>query len=136
MKKPLISILVIAVLLIGAYLFYDHLFPYTRPIEEVLDTTMIQSITISISENTNQQNTVQESNIVQFISLINAAKSTRKMTLNETPAVSSYYIMEIQSGNWTRTCYVYEEHGKTYLDFPYEGVYRVNKQIYDIMSGT
>lgn len=135
MKKTLISILVIGILLIVAYLSYDHLFPYARPLEEVLDTTKIQLITISTSENTNQQNTVPEADTIEIISLINAAKPTRKMTLNETPAVSAYYIMEIQIENRVRKCYVYEENGKTYLDFPYEGVYRINKQINDIISG-
>lgn len=127
MRKTSIILIIVGILTIAGYMAYDQIFPYARPMDEAMDTTKIQSVTILSNENTEEQKKISESDFDKVISLINTAKPTRKMSYNEVPSVETYYTMEIRNGNWTRTCYIYKENGKTYLELPYEGIYRVDE---------
>ena len=62
------------------------------------------------------------------------AVPTRKMSVNDYPAVRPYYKIEAVCLDITYYYFVYTEDNQTYIEVPYEGIYRADSQIYSIIT--
>ena len=117
--------------IIGGYSVLNSVFPKAPPIrlpesEEV--------ITVQISEN--QQNAVELeiTEIEPLLKEIGKAIPTRTMSVNDYPAVRPYYKIEAECNDITYYYFVYTEDNQTYIEIPYEGIYKADSKIYSIIT--
>lgn len=132
MKKFfLIGFAVLVVLIAGAYLAYDSIFPKAEPIK-LLKVSETDSICIYDSnENVIELN---DSEIEALFIYINAAEPTRIMSVNDYPSARPYYVLEIKSVDRYFRYMIYEDNGKVYVELPYEGVYTIDEKAIAIFA--
>ena len=123
--------ILITVGIIGGYSVLNSVFPKSPPIrlpesEEV--------IAVHISEN--QQNSVEleTTKIEPLLTEIGKAVPIRTMSVNDYPTVKPYYLISIQCCNNTYYYFIYTENNQTYIEMPYEGIYKADSRIYSIIS--
>ena len=131
-KKIILIVLVILVgFVAGIYRVYDSIFPKAEPIKQ-LKISEVGSIYIC----DNDENKVEINNleIEELCTYINAAEPTRIMSVNDYPDVRPYYVVETKSVDRYFRYMIYEDNGKTYVELPYEGVYAIDEKVIDILK--
>ena len=153
----IVALLVIAV--IGAYPVYNYMFPMAEPI----DCPDMESITsITLIQDNNTFVTVETTDSGDFLHNISNAEPTRIWSVNDypvekltatagseqnsstegparfaldgNPVEKSYYTMEIDTSERKYRYFIYEENSQVYIESPYEGVYKTNQQILDLVA--
>ncbi|MBQ3150106.1 MAG: DUF5301 domain-containing protein [Clostridia bacterium] len=107
-SKLIVSAAVIVVLLTGALIVFDSVFPKAPAVKEVFGTV----ISVEYDDN-------------GFLTMLESAKRTRRMSVNDAPTVSEYKTATVNTENGSYVCYIYEEYSETYIEIPYVGIYRV-----------
>lgn len=134
MKKRIVKVFfafVCIALIVGGYKVFNFIFPKARPI--IFPTVDSISVVYTSCNSPNGSNEISEDDYTELIGYISNAKSTHKLTINDTPQGVTYYVVEIlTSERWYRY-FVYKEGTQTYIERPYEGIYRVNKKIMDLV---
>ena len=133
MKKPLLItllLILIVLVLISGCLFIDRLFPIANPLKSP-SLVDISSISISFEAKSVE---VLPHDFEKLLLLIVENRPTRKMSVNDTPYVDEYFIITINTENRQYRYFLYEHNGRAYLESPYEGVYRLNKDSLDFIS--
>lgn len=119
-------------LIVGGYKVFNFIFPKARPIR--FPTVDSISVVYTSCNSTDRSNEISEDDYTELIGYISNAKSTRKLTLNEEPrGYNPYYMVEILTSEAWYRFFVYKEGIWTYIELPYEGVYRVDKKIMDLV---
>ena len=131
-KIILVITLILVVVTISGYLVVDHFFPFAPPIPY----PSIEYITsISISNDDMDSNTTVP-DFVRIILSISNSKPTRKMSVNDFPSVRPYYRIEVLTDERMFNYYIFEENNKVYIELPYEGIYIVESEILEVISGS
>lgn len=131
-KKNTLLIFIIIVLIVvcaAAYFIINDIFPRAKSIRY----PMLEDIT-SVYTSCNTPNATirfSEDDYEKLISNLKMAKSTRRQSINDTPAVFAYYMIEIKTAETDYRYFVYEEEEKVYLEVPYEGIYVSNMELLD-----
>lgn len=133
-KKVVIMIGIIIVMVLGAYLAFVKIFPRALPIQ-LPPIGSISSISLSTNEHENTKAEIPQDEFPKILAVINKARPTRAMSVNDYPTVTPYYTIELSCGESTIRYFVYEERGKAYLEIPYEGIYHINKEDLSVLSG-
>ena len=128
-KKTIILLVILAVLFLGAYLAFNEIFPRANAI----DIQNVSSIKLTTGEEKDNKISLPQDDWDKLIPILNNSVPTRSMSVNDYPTVKPYYIIEVTSDGKNVRCYVYEEKGTAYLETPYEGIYRVDRQIISII---
>ncbi len=118
-------------LIVGGYKVFNFIFPKVRPI--IFPTVDSISVVYTSCNSKNRSNEISEDDYTELIGYISNAKSTHKLTLNEEPLGYTYYMVEILTSEAWYRYFVYKEGIWTYIELPYEGVYRVDKKIMDLV---
>ena len=133
MKKPLLItllLILIVVMFVSGYLFIDRLFPRANPLK-LPSLVDISSIYIHFDS---KRTEMLDDDFEELLLLIGENRPTRKMSVNDTPYVDEYFIITINTENRQYRYFLYEDNGRAYLESPYEGVYRLNKDTLDFIS--
>lgn len=70
-----------------------------------------------------------------IMSALNGAKPTRKASVNDQPVnVASFWTVRINAGDKTTVIYYYEKDGAYYAEQPYNGIFRLNADIEDLIG--
>ena len=133
MKKLLLIILaliLIAVIFTLGFSFFDRCFPMANPLK-LPGLVDISSMSISFETKTTE---VLPDDFDEILLLIGENQPTRKMSANDTPYVDEYFIITINTENRQYRYFLYEDNGRVYIESPYEGIYKLNKETLDFVS--
>ena len=89
---------------------------------------------IHVSHNGGEPVPVKNEEIGLVTQHIPFAKPTRIWSVNDYPAAEDYYTIEIAASTRTYWYYLYEEGSRVYIEVPYEGVYRIDRKILDVVG--
>ena len=92
-------------------------------------TSDITSVDVTVGENTtNHSDTAW---ISEIISDISSSEPTSKQSVQDFPQTESYIKIDFQFETGTSTIFAYEENGKHYIEQPYQGIYKIDSQLYE-----
>ena len=133
MKKKTIVIIVavLVVLVLGGYMMYDNIFPKAKPIKQ-LELSMLESV--ALFDNDENEIVLTDTELQKLITYINAAEATRTMSVNDYPSVRPYYVLEIKTAERRFGYMIYEDNGTAYVELPYEGVYKIDREAIEIIK--
>ena len=97
--------------------------PITLP-----QTDEITSIDITVGENT-----VSHSDKTWISEII---ANTKKESVQDVPQAESYIKIDFQFEAGTSTLFAYEDSGKYYVEQPYQGIYKIDSQLYSQLQET
>lgn len=97
-------------------------------------TSDIKSVDVTIGENT--VNHIDETWISEIVSDISNSEPTNKESIQDVPQVESYIKIDFQFETGTSTIFAYEENGKHYIEQPYQGIYKIDSQLYERLQET
>ena len=96
--------------------------------------TDITSVDVTIEESTiNHSDTTW---ISEIISDISSSEPTSKQSIQDFPQTESYIKIDFQFETGTSTIFAYEENGKYYIEQPYQGIYKIDSQLYERLQET
>ncbi len=134
MKKLLRILFLLALivgLVFGTYL-YLSLFPKAEPLQYP-DAESVSSVSVAKNRAADAV-TLSAEDRATMLGYIESAEPTRKQSLNDSPYVTPYYRVALATEERTYIYYVYEEDGRTYLESPYEGIYRIEGAAIDLLA--
>ena len=90
---------------------------------------------ISIVTTTGDEVAVTDPGKIEAVmSHLRAAKPTRRQSVNDQPTnVARYGTVSIYAGNQTTVVYYYEKEDSHYVEQPYQGIYRTEDNLEDIL---
>lgn len=91
-------------------------------------TDEITSIDITVGENTVSHS--DKTWISEIIANISSSEPTKKESVQDVPQAESYIKIDFQFETGTSTLFAYEDSGKYYLEQPYQGIYKIDSQLY------
>ena len=92
-------------------------------------TDEITSIDITVRENT--VNHSDKTWVSEIITDISSSEPTKKESVQDVPQVESYIKIDFQFETGTSTIFAYEDSGKYYIEQPYQGIYRIDSQLFE-----
>ena len=134
MKKRIavVCFLLVSVLAVtGAYYVFDRIFPKS---DSIIIPEIENIISATVSDNSNNEAEITETELGEIVSGVAEAKPTRKQSVNDYPAVNPHYEIEIQTNDRLYSYFVYEEDGVYYVELPYAGVWRTDSELYGAVS--
>ena len=85
------------------------------------------------------ENTVSHSDktwISEIIADISSSEPTKKESVQDCPQVESYIKIDFQFETGTSTIFAYEDSGKYYIEQPYQGIYKIDSQLFERLQET
>ena len=61
---------------------------------------------------------------------------TKKESVQDCPQVESYIKIDFQFETGTSTIFAYEDSGKYYIEQPYQGIYKIDSQLFERLQET
>ena len=103
--------------------------PITLP-----QTDEITSIDITIAENTVSH--LDKTWISEIIADISSSEPTKKESVQDVPQADSYIKIDFRHETGTITIFAYEDRGKYYLEQPYQGIYKIDRKLFERLNET
>ena len=98
----------------------------------------ITSIDITIEENTVSHS--DKTWISEIIADISSSEPTKKESVQDFPQVESYIKIDFRHETGTETeiitIFAYEDRGKYYLEQPYQGIYKIERRLFERLKET
>ena len=101
--------------------------------KKVVPITLPQTDEITSIDITVGGNTVSHSDktwISEIIANISSSEPTKKESVQDVPQAESYIKIDFQFETGTSTLFAYEDSGKYYVEQPYQGIYKIDSQLY------
>ena len=112
--------LFLIIIMLGVYSFYSNKKPLELPNASKVEFSHVHGgATTTIYE-------CDECKISSLIKNIEEKSSYSKESVNDTPNGVDYIKVKMD----TKTYYVYERHGKTYIEEPYNGIWKIPSDLY------
>ena len=103
--------------------------PITLP-----QTDEITSIDITVGENTVSHS--DKTWISEIIADISGSEPTKKESVQDFPQAKSYIKIDFRHETGTITIFAYEDRGKYYLEQPYQGIYKIERRLFEKLKET
>ena len=98
----------------------------------------ITSIDITIEENTVSHS--DKTWISEIIADISSSEPTKKESVQDFPQAKSYIRIDFRHETGTETeiitIFAYEDRGKYYLEQPYQGIYKIERRLFERLKET
>ena len=130
-KKRIIRILIIIFTAAIGYAVFDSIFPKAGPITY---PTQKSTLKIMLGKNDNYFIDTDLSNYDVFVQYMSSAKTTRRKSVNDAPNVETYYTLSFETTTTEFRYYIYNDGLQIYIEKPYEGIYRVDPELYYFIS--
>lgn len=107
--------------------------------KKVVPITLPQTDEITSIDITFGENTVSHSDktwISEIIADISSSEPTKKESVQDCPQVESYIKIDFQFETGTSTIFAYEDSGKYYIEQPYQGIYKIDSQLFERLQET
>ena len=101
--------------------------------------TLPQADEIASIDITFEENTVSHSDktwMSEIIADISSSEPTKKESVQDAPRVESYIKIDFRLETGTITIFAYEDRGKYYLEQPYQGIYKIDSQLFEKLQET
>ena len=101
--------------------------------------TLPQADKITSIDITTEENTVSHSDktwISEIIADISSSEPTKKESVQDFPQVESYIKIDLRHETGTITIFAYEDRGKYYLEQPYQGIYKIERRLFERLKET
>lgn len=134
MKKLLLVLFIlvlISALVFGGYL-YLSLFPKAEPLQHP-DAESIETVYVA-KNRTAERVELTGQDLTALLEYVYDATPTRRQSVNDSPYVTPYYRITLIAKERTYMYYVYEENKSAYLESPYEGIYRIEDAVIDLLT--
>ena len=133
MQKTLLIILAVllALLALGGYILLDRMFPLASPIQCPSEDEITS---ISVAQEQGAFASITASEIPQLLEYICSGEPTRQWSVQDYPTAENYYTVEIQTSGRMYRYFVYADGSQTYVESPYEGVYKVEPDVLDFLA--
>lgn len=85
------------------------------------------------------ENTVSHSDktwISEIIADISSSEPTKKESVQDFPQAESYIRIDFRHETGTITIFAYEDRGKYYLEKPYQGIYKIERKLFERLKET
>lgn len=133
-KKTIIltvALIIGACFLVGAAYMYNAIFPKAAPITSP-DLSEVISVNLGCNtpDGTISMNEQYYKDLLRYIS---ESTPTRRLSLDDYPSIRPYYSIEIQTKERQYRYFVYEDIDQVYLESPYEGIYEVDTELFDLI---
>ena len=90
---------------------------------------------VKIEHDHAEENCVDKEWISGLEGLLKDAKPTHRQSVNDSPYADGYYAVTLESETMENgPFYVYEDGKKTYIEFPYEGIYLADDRMIDHLA--
>lgn len=122
-KRLLISISILLIIGFTILLSIKH---YNISVPKAGD---INSISVSFNQSDFCNLSGEESK--NLLTLLSSIKSSVHSSVNDTPYVDAYYTINMEGNNSHYTFYIYELGSSYYVEQPYNGRYKIKKNLYD-----
>lgn len=128
MKKGwIIAFVTVFVISIAGVAVFDGIFPKAKPIS----FPSAENITsFCVKEKNSASTAIPKADWERFLAEMRTVRPTRKMSVNDTPAVKNFYTIDISAAGQLYRYYVYRENSQVYVEIPYEGVYRADGKFF------
>ena len=126
-----VSTALLIFLAMGIPAVYNYYFPMA---ESIVCPNDEEITSISLTRNTDPAAVIELSDFAYILQSIRAAQPTRNWSINDYPTVEHYYAVEIKTSERQYRYFVYTENAQVYLESPYEGVYKVEQQLLDLLK--
>lgn len=133
MKKKFMTsgiILIIILSISCGYSVFNDFFPKAS---QIICPNIESVFSATVTYNDDNTFIISNSDFEKLIFNINNAKPTRKQSLNDNPTIKPYYAIEIKTFAKKYHYFVYEEGSQVYIEIPYEGIYRADYPILDVI---
>ena len=97
-------------------------------------TDQITSIDITVGGNTVSHS--DKTWISEIIADISSSEPTKKESVQDFPQVESYIKIDFRHEKGTITIFAYEDRGKYYLEQPYQGIYKIDRKLFERLKET
>ena len=94
----------------------------------------ITSIDITFEENTVSHS--DKTWISEIIADISSSEPTKKESVQDVPQAESYIKIDFQFETGTSTIFAYEDSDKYYIEQPYQGIYKIDSQLFERLQET
>ena len=94
----------------------------------------ITSIDITIGENTVSHS--DKTWMSEIIADISSSKPTKKESVQDVPQAENYIKIDFRHETGTITIFAYEDRGKYYLEQPYQGIYKIERKLFERLKET
>ncbi len=122
-------IIIVAVVIASTFLFRAEKFTMNFN-----NMDSVQTVVVSYSQGEPDlviNNDLMIYDIVSFIKKVNY--ETKIESVSDEPNVEIYYKINLKTQNTESVVYIYERDGKKYIEQPYNGIYEVSDEIYDVI---
>ena len=72
----------------------------------------------------------------EIIADISSSEPTKKESVQDAPRVESYIRIDFRLETGTITIFAYEDRGKYYLEQPYQGIYKIERKLFERLQET
>ena len=127
----IVIVVCIGILAGGIYLFND-IFPKAKAIN-LADKENVVSVSLGCN-GPDMTIPMGEKYWEEAMECISKAKPTRQQSLNDYPTARTYYGISIQTSDMQYRYFVYEDGGQVYIEIPYEGIYKTDPELLDLVS--
>ena len=107
--------------------------------KKVVPITLPQTDEITSIDITIEENTVSHSDktwMSEIIADISSSKPTKKESVQDVPQAESYIRIDFRHETGTITIFAYEDRGKYYLEQPYQGIYKIERKLFERLKET
>lgn len=101
--------------------------PITLP-----EASTVTSIDVTVGEDI--INHADKTWISEAISNISEAEPSSKESVQDVPMVENYIKIYFRFETGTSTLFAYEDEGKYYVEQPYQGIYEIDSQLYEMLQ--
>lgn len=92
-------------------------------------SSAITSVDVTVGESTtDHSDTIW---ISEIISDISRSEPTSKQSVQDFPQAESYIKIDFQFETGTSTIFAYEENGEYFIEQPYQGIYKIDRQMFE-----
>ena len=89
----------------------------------------ITSVDIAVGENTVSRS--DKNRISEIIACISGSEPTERESVQDVPGTENHIRIDFHVGTGTSTIFAYEDSGEYYIEQPYQGIYKINRQLYE-----
>ena len=124
---------------LSLFLFLTCILTLTACGKKAAPITLPQADKITSIDITIEENTVSHSDktwISEIIADISSSEPTKKESVQDVPQAKSYIKIDFRLETETITIFAYEDRGKYYLEQPYQGIYKIDRKLFERLKET
>lgn len=123
LRLAIFIILIVAIIICALFVFRKK---YTLVIN---DADNIISVVSQKNTSGGKIEVSSKTLIKEIITAITNERTTKKESVNDTPACEEYYIITFKDTD--QKIYIYTKDGNCYIEEPYNGIYKITQEEYD-----